>query len=229
MNHKNTFLINTKFILPLATIFIVINITADVIAYRFYHLGHFVISASGLIYPLCFCITDSITEVYGYSMARKVIWAGLIGELIFAGLVHVLIQLPLPSVGTNESAFIMTLGPILRFVVSCIIGDIVGIFLNVYCISKWKVQFNGRFFWLRSLVSTTFGELSMTFICVFLAFSGYNNFITNLKVALTTYMLLLFYSLILVWPTWLLTLILKNKENLDVYDTKTNFNPFRLS
>lgn len=229
MKPLNNFSLNTKFILPLTMIFIVINLTADVIAYRFYHLGHFVISASGIIYPLCFCISDSIAEVYGYSTARKIIWIGLIGELIFAALVHVLIQLPLPSIGTNESAFIITLGPILRFVVSCIIGDIAGIFLNVYCISKWKVKFKGRFFWLRSLVATTFGELSMTFICVFLAFSGYNNLVTNLKVALTTYMLLLFYSVILVWPTWLLTLILKRQENIDVYDTKTNFNPFKLN
>jgi uncharacterized integral membrane protein (TIGR00697 family) len=228
MKLQPTFSLNTKFIIPLAMLFVVINLAADAVAFRFYHLGNFVISASGIIYPLTFCISDSIAEVYGYSVARKVIWFGLICELIFAIMVDVLIQLPLPSVGSNGEAFLVTLGPVLRFVLSCIIGNIVGIFLNIYCISKWKVILQGRIFWVRSIFATCLGEFSMTFICVFLAFSGYNDIKTNLKVALTTYMLLVIYSIILVWPTWLLTVILKRKEGVDVYDTSINFNPFSL-
>lgn len=68
----------------------------------------------------------------------------------------------------------------------------------------------------------------MTFICVFLAFSGYNDMVDNLKMALTSYVWLVIYAAILVWPTWLFTVILKHKEGVDVYDIKTNFNPFRL-
>ena len=227
MKLQRTFALNSKFLLPLAMLYITINIASDVVAYRFYDFGHFAaISASGIIYPLTFCISDSVAEVYGYSAARKLIWAGLACELIFAIMINCLINLPLHSSVQNGKAFIITLGPILRFVLSCIIGDIAGFFLNVYCISKWKIIVHGRLFWLRSIISTSFGELSMTFICIFLAFSGYNQLGTNLKIALTTYSLLVLYSLILVWPTWLLTVILKRKEGVDVYDIGTNFNPF---
>lgn len=229
MKPQNTFSLNTRYILPLAMAFVVINIVADVTAYKFYHLGPFAISASGLIYPLSFCIMDSITEVYGYSIARKVIWFGLTSELIFAIMVDILIQLPLPSVGANGHAFVMVLGPVLRFVISCIIGDIAGIFLNVYCISKWKVKLKGRLFWFRSLLATNFGELAMVSICVFLAFAGYNRFGTNLRIILTTFIFLMISSMILVWPTWLLTIILKRKEGIDVYDTNVNFNPFHVN
>ena len=136
MKLQQTFSFNSKYLLPLAMLFVVINLAADVLAYRFYQLGPFVISASGLIYPLTFCITDSITEVYGYPVARKIIWLAFIGELLFAIIIVVLIQLPLTSIGTNKQAFIIALGSLLRFVGSCIVGDITGIFLNIYCISK---------------------------------------------------------------------------------------------
>jgi len=228
MKLQESFSLNAKFILPLAMLYITLNITSDTVAFRFYNLGELAISASGLIYPLSFFITDSIAEVYGYVAARKVIWAGLVCELIFAILAELLIRLPLKSPITNQHAFIITLGPVLRFVFSCIIGDIAGIFLNIYCISKWKIILNGRFFWIRSIFSTSLGELFQTFISVFLAFSGYSNFATNLRIAATTYGLLVAYAVILVWPTWLFTATLKRKERIDVYDIKTNFNPFRL-
>lgn len=227
MHLRREYSLNSKFLLVLSMLYIAINLTADAVAFRFYNFGQFSISASGLIYPLTFFITDSIAEIYGYSIARKVIWMGLACELFFAILIEILIRLPLASTTNNGEAFLTVLGPLLQFVLSCIIGDAVGIFLNVYCLSKWKIILKGKFFIMRSMFSTCFGELSMTFICIFLGFSGYNNLITNLKVAITTYLLLVIYAVILVVPTWLFTSILKRAENLDVYDINTNFNPFR--
>ena len=227
MNLRREYSLNSKFLLALVMIYMALNLTSDAIAFRFYNIGQFAISASGLIYPLTFFITDSIAEVYGYSIARKVIWIGLICEFMFAILIEILIRLPLTSTVDNGNAFLITLGPLLQFVLSCIVGDIVGIFLNVYCLSKWKVILKGRFFAARSIISTCLGELSMTFICILLGFSGYNDLTTNIKVAITTYALLVAYAVILVWPTWLFTSILKRVEKLDVYDINTNFNPFR--
>lgn len=228
MHLRREYSLNSKFLLLLAMLYISLNLSSAAVAFRFYNLGPFIISASGLIYPLTFFITDSIAEVYGYSIARKVIWMGLFCELVFAVIIEILIRLPFGSTVGNGDAFLIVFGPLLQFVLSCIVGDLFGIFLNVYCLSKWKVMLKGKLFGVRSIFSTCFGELSMTFICIFLGFSGYNNLATNFKVAITTYLFLVAYAMILVWPTWFFTSILKRVEKLDVYDINTNFNPFRL-
>lgn len=229
MNLRRKYALNSKFILLLSMLYITINLTCDVVAYKFYHLGSFLIAGSGVVYPITFFISDSIAEVYGYTVAKKIIWLGFICELIFAVLLEIVIRLPLQTYGKNSEAFVLVLGPMLRFVLSCIVADILGIFLNIYCISKWKLMLRGRFFVLRSILATCVGELAMTFISVFLAFSNYNDISENFMMALTSYLWLILYAGILVWPTWLFTSILKRIEKLDVYDINTNFNPFRLN
>ena len=229
---QKDFKLNTKYLLPMAMLYITFSFTSTVVAFRFYSYHGLAISASGLIYPLTFFISDAIAEVYGYQTARKVVWITLISSIVFASLIEVLIRLPLHSDPANTHAFIASLGSTLRFILSCIVGDIVGIFLNIYLVSKWKVKWKGRWigwFGVRSLLSTGLGELSMTFISIFLAFSSYNNLGTNLRIALTTYGVLLIYACIMVWPTWLLATILKRKEGIDVIDTKINYNPFRFN
>lgn len=68
MKLQQNFLLNSKYILPLTMLYITLNIACTVVAYRFYHFGNLLIAGSGIIYPLTFFISDSVAEVYGYSI-----------------------------------------------------------------------------------------------------------------------------------------------------------------
>jgi len=224
--NTNLFELNSRYLLPLMMLYLMATLAADVVAYKFVAIGPLIESGATLIFPFTYLIGDVVTEVYGYHIARKFIWLNLICELIFALLVIGIIHLESPAHMNSQAAFILSLGNLLRFVLSGVLGNICSDFLNVYLISSWKILTRGKLFWLRSLVSTALSELVLILITGFSAFTGAVHFNDVLKIAGSAYLMEIFYALIFVWPSWALIIFLKNAEGLDVYDHQINYNPF---
>ena len=67
----------------IAVIFVTCLITANIIAVKVVSLGPFILPAAIVIFPLSYIFGDILTEVYGYRWARRVIWLGFVGNLIF--------------------------------------------------------------------------------------------------------------------------------------------------
>ena len=59
-------------------------------------------------------------------------------------------------------------------------------------------------------------------------YSGMLDTRSAINMFFSIYGLELLYACITAWPAWLLSGFLKIKEQLDVYDIHTNFNPFSL-
>src|SRR5579863_4711022 len=91
------FALNSKCLLFIAMLYVTISVTATVLAYRFVAIGQTTVSGATIIFPFNFFIIDIIAEVYGFNISRKIIWMGLICELIFALLSEFLIFMPYPS------------------------------------------------------------------------------------------------------------------------------------
>src|SRR5260370_41236443 len=79
--------------------FVTVLICANVIgAAKRCRVGGFTFSAGVLFFPISYIFGDVLTEVYGYSRARKVVWAGF-GALAFAAFIGwaILQVLPAPA------------------------------------------------------------------------------------------------------------------------------------
>src|ERR1051325_11709723 len=60
--------------------------------------------AGVLFFPLSYLFDDILTEVYGYALARRVIWAGF-GALVFASLMSwVILELPPAPLWTDRKS-----------------------------------------------------------------------------------------------------------------------------
>ncbi len=59
-----------------ASVFVTCLITANIIAVKLFSVGPFVLPAAVIIFPISYIFGDILTEVYGYSRARRVIWLG---------------------------------------------------------------------------------------------------------------------------------------------------------
>ncbi len=221
------FELNSKFILPIIMLYVMATLAADVVAYKFVTIGPLVESGATLIFPLTYLLSDIVTEVYGYKIARKFIWLNLICELLFAVLIVAIVGMKSPAFLHRQHYFNLALGNTLRFVVSGIIANIISDFLNVYLISKWKIFMKGKHFWLRSVASTSISELFLVVITGLSAFTGTISFMHVVKVVSSAYIMELFYAFIFVWPGWMLILFLKKAENIDTYDYNIDYNPFR--
>lgn len=220
-----------RFILFLSMLFITIDLAAVSVAYKMVSLNLLFAINSGatFIFPMTYALGDVITEVYGYKIARKLIWLSLLLQFIFSLLVTTIVHLPSPSYWTGSSAYFLVFGSIIKFVLAGTIANLVSNFMNVYIVSKLKIPFEGKFFGIRSILSTAVSGFFLVAIIIAIGFTGKDLTITQSWIMFkSTYSLEILYSFLLVVPAALTTKFLKKSENVDVYDIDTNFNPFNL-
>lgn len=214
-------------LLIITVIFITSLITANVIAVKVVSLGFLILPAAIFVFPLSYIVGDVLTEVYGYRWARKVIWLGFLCNLIFVFFAWVGQLLPAASFWEGQEAYVSILGYAPRLLVASFCGYLVGEFANSFIMAKMKVATQGRWLWARTIGSTIVGQGLDTSIFIIIAFAGTPSF---------TPMLILYHWLaktaieVLATPlTYKAVNYLKKKEKIDVYDDKTNFNPFTIS
>jgi uncharacterized integral membrane protein (TIGR00697 family) len=181
-----------------------------------------------LFFPLTFTICDIVGEVYGYAYPRLFIWIGILAEFVFSFVLIFVSHLPAPPFFEHADAYQIVFDPTVRYVASGLIGLLVGEFVNIYLLAKWKIRVKGKFFKLRSLISTAIGQGSLTIIVDLLNYSGKINHSDLIWMMVCGYLWKMIYAFLMVFPAWLLVKYLKKVENVDYYDIHTNFNPFIL-
>ncbi len=211
----------------ITAVFITSLITANVIAVKLVSFGPVILPAAILIFPLSYIFGDVLTEVYGYRQARRIIWLAFICNLIFVIFVWVGQILPPASFWEGQAAYERILGYTPRLLTASFLGYLVGEFANSFILARMKVLTRGRWLWSRTIGSTVVGQGLDTTIFITVAFFGTPAF---LPVMILYHWLAKTVIEALATPaTYRLVNYLKRKEGIDVYDDKTNFNPFRIA
>lgn len=186
-----------------------------------------------VFFPISYIFGDVLTEVYGYSRARRAIWAGF-AALIFAMLMsQVVFRLPVdPGEPLNDElqpAIQALFANTPRIVIASIVAFLVGDFINAYVMAKMKIWTNGRWLWTRTIGSTILGQGADTLIFYPLAFAFvYQGDNTLAKVILVNWLLKVGVEALMTPATYKMCSWLKAKENEDAFDRDTNFNPFHV-
>ena len=199
-----------------------------VVSNRLTNIGGLLEPGGIYFFPLTFPILDIMGEVYGYSYPRLFIWVGAIAEILFAFAVTSVAYFPYPDYFHEARAYHIVFDPTIRFVFSSLFGTMIGEFLNVYLLAKWKVKLQGKSYVMRSILTTAVGQAALTVIVDLLAFSGSMSFMHLFWMMLCGYLYKMAYSVLFAFPSWVVIKKLKEKENVDYFDINTNFNPFRL-
>lgn len=193
-------------------------------------LGTLTFGAGVLFFPISFIFGDILTEVYGYAASRRVIWAGFAG-LAFASLMAwMIVALPPAPFWENQHEYEVAFGSTWRISLAGLVAFAVGEFVNSFVMAKMKVWSAGRHLWQRTIASTVFGEAIDTVMFVPLAFWN-TGIIPNDKIPLVIGAQIISKILIEVAFTpvvYKVVAFLKRAEDVDYYDTNTNFNPFTL-
>lgn len=199
-------------------------------------LANKLISISGLIvpggilvFPCIFTICDIVGEVYGYAYPRLFIWIGVMAEFLFSLVVIGVSHTDAPIYFQHAEAYQAVFDPTFRYVLSGLTALLIGEFVNVYLLAKWKIALQGRLFVLRYLFSNAIGQAMLTIIVDLLNYTGKMPFKDILGMMCSGYLFKLSIAVILAFPAWLLIRFLKKVEHVDHYDVNTNFNPFMLS
>ena len=194
-------------------------------------LGTITFGAGVLFFPISFIFGDILTEVYGYAVSRRVIWAGFAGLAFASFMAWMIVAMPAAPFWQHQEAYEIAFGSTWRISLAGLIAFAVGEFTNSWVMAKMKIWSKGQHLWQRTISSTLFGESIDTVIFVPLAFWN-SNIIPNEQLPLVMGAQIIAKILleILFTPVvyWVVN-FLKKAEKIDFYDYKTNFSPFKVS
>lgn len=214
--------------LAITTLFVTALITSNVAAVKLVVLCGLTVSGAELVFPVSYIFGDVLTEVYGYSRARLVIWTGFACNLFFVFFIWLAGKMPAASFWCHQDAYETILGAAPRMLAASFVAFLAGEFVNSYIMAKLKIHTGGRHLWVRTIGSTMAGQAFDTVIFVTVAFWGV---IPPWAVMLTVFHQWLFkcaFEALFTPVTYKVVGFLKEKEGVDVYDHHTAFNPFYL-
>ena len=190
-------------------------------------IGDWPFGAGILFFPVSYVIGDILTEVYGYGRARRCIWAGFAALLFMAFMSWVVVALPPAATWTGQAAYEAVFGQVPRIVLASIIAFWAGEFVNSFVLAKMKIATKGKYLWTRTIGSTVAGQGVDSLIFYPLAFYGLWDTDTLLIVLLTQWALKVAWEALLTPATYAAVGFLKRREEVDVYDSGTDFTPFK--
>jgi len=218
-----------KYLPILSGIFTANLILSTVLNAKIIMIFGYAFPAGILTFPISFLFADALTEVYGYSATRKVIWTGFAIQIFAAISVWAAIRLPSAAFWSNQAAFATTLGQVPRIVVASIIAYFGGEFCNSYVLARSKIGSEGKNMWVRFVTSTMAGEAVDTLVFMTIAFLGVFPPGSMLTLFVTSWLLKVIWEIVALPVSVPVVRWLKNKENEDYFDRGTNFNPFHVS
>ncbi|GLR27624.1 queuosine precursor transporter [Limnobacter litoralis] len=192
-------------------------------------VGSVTFGAGVLFFPISYLYGDILTEVYGYGLDRRAVWAGF-GGLIFASfMAWVVVHLPAaPFWQDRQAAIESVFGNTWRIVLASLVAFWSGSFANSFVLAKMKILTKGKHLWTRTIGSTLVGELVDSSLFYTIAFWGIMTKEQLITVTLTQYVLKTGWEVVATPLTYWIVASLKRAENEDYYDTNTSFNPFTL-
>ncbi len=189
----------------------------------------FVYGAGILFFPLGYVIGDVLTEVYGYARARRVIWVGFAALIFMALMSYVVVSLPPADGWEGQAAYEAVFGSTWRIVAASLIAFWAGEFVNSFVMARMKIWTKGRALWTRTIGSTVVGQGVDSLLFYPIAFWGVWSNEQVLTVMVTNWALKVAWEAVLTPVTYQVVGTLKRREGVDVFDTDTDFTPFKAS
>lgn len=229
MNQTNQNSKNLLYFDIIMALFVAVLIISNIAATKILKLGPFTFDGGTILFPLSYIFGDILTEVYGYKRARRVIWTGFFCTFLMAAILMIVGKLTPAADWPFQDAYMAILGMTPRIVLASLIAYLAGEFSNSFSLAKIKIATKGKWLWLRTISSTVLGQGVDTLLFVVIAFAGI--FPTSLLVVMivSNYIFKVGVEVAITPLTYKVVGFLKRKEGVDVYDVKTNFNPFKVN
>ena len=225
---KSTNVIQNKFILLLSFLYLNLILLSNIIGSKLTSLGSFEFPAVLYFFPITFILGDVITEVYGYSVARFVIWLGFFSNFLIITGIMLVGMLPSAEHWNLQSEYNAIFNPSFQISLASCLAYLGSEFLNAALLSKFKKKINGRFLWARIMTASFVSGGIDSFIFCSVAFMKRLPNDLILKMIFAQFIFKFIYELFFSPVTCYLCKVLKKSEHIDKYDHDVNYSPFRL-
>ncbi len=226
MNNKDN-KVSVLFML-FSILFCVCLIAANVLETKQIAFGSISLTGGLIVFPVSYIINDCVCEVWGYKKTRMLIWTGFAMNFFFVMLGAICDMIPGAPYWTNDEGFHAVFGLAPRIAFASFLAFICGSFVNAYVMSKMKLSSGGKYFSLRAVVSTIFGESVDSIIFFPLALWGV---VPNEELPwlmLWQVFLKTAYEVVVLPLTIRVVRYVKRHEQVDTYDNDVNYSIWRV-
>jgi uncharacterized integral membrane protein (TIGR00697 family) len=220
-------------VLLVSNIIAIKPVTLFTLPFNFIGSDLFVVSAAIVCFPVGYIISDILTEVYGFRVARGVIWLGFVCNLLMVVLFWVGDMIPGAFFWENQEEYQTILGATGWIMLGSFVAYIVGEFTNAVVMVLLKNRTQGRYLWLRTISSTVVGQGidSILFFTIAFGVSGLwigpdGSWLPVFNAAICAWIAKSVYEIIATPLTYIVVGWLKRTERMDVYDAPRSLNPF---
>ncbi len=218
-------------------LFVTVLLVSNIIAVKLIHVGTLpfqflgsdllFLPAAMVVFPVSYIIGDVLTEVYGFKLARGVIWLGFACNALGALFIWLGGLIPAEIFWANQEAYDAILGQARWVLLGSFAAYLVGEFSNSMVLAWLKNVTEGRFLWLRTISSTVVGQGFDSFVFIFIAFGIGGDLPTDqlFRIVLIQWFAKIAYEALATPLTYAVVTYLKRREQLDVYDPPGSLNP----
>lgn len=211
----------------------VLNITfqliSDATAGKLIPVFDTAVSVTILYFPLVYIISDIVTEVYGYAVARQILWYTVLASVIAGITYQFAVALPSPDFFEETLAYKAVFDVVPRILVGGWLAVFAGDITNNFILSKMKIWTNGKHLWARTIGSTIAGQFVNTAVFFTIGLWGILPLEQLLPAILVGWGIKTAIEALMTPVTYTIVNKVKEIEKIDHFDTGTNFNPFKFS
>ena len=187
-----------------------------------------IVSVSVICFPIGYIISDVLTEVYGFRVARGVIWLGFVCNLLMVFLYWLGGIIPGPVFYEGQDAYDAILGTTGWLLLGSFMAYVIGEFTNATVMVVLKNKTQGRMLWLRAVASTIVGQGVDSWIFYLIAFgaSGLWGWEAAAQGAIFGWIVKVLFEVAALPLTYTVVTWLKKKEQMDIYEPAHSLIPF---
>lgn len=229
-NYNNRIQAQFKYYVLLTVIYASLMITAQAVAYRLIAIGPFLEPGGIFVFPATFVISDIISEVYGPTLARRSIFIALFAQAFYSLLPIVVNAMPHPAGESHaqmNAAYQLIFNRSWLVFLSNLVAVLIGMVLNTQLIAKTKLITRGKYFSIRSFISSAIGEFFLTAIIVAIALVPIEGVFVGFKLFVNMFLFKAIFSIIVIIPASFLVVLFKKLDRVDVYEESVTLNPMK--
>ena len=215
----------TGLLVVLTALFVTVLVTSNIMAVKIVEVWGRILPAAIVLFPITYILGDVLTEVYGFRMARRVIWLGFLCNTVAVVGFWIGGLLPAAVFWEDQEAYKAILGYTPRLLAASFAGYLVGEFSNSIVLSRLKLATEGRWLWLRTIGSTIVGQGLDSAVFITAAYAGTLAGGDLVELALTQWIVKVIYEAAATPLTYAVVTYLKRREGIDTYDRQVSLNP----
>ena len=188
----------------------------------------YIVSVAVICFPLSYIISDVLTEVYGFRVARGVIWLGFACNLLMVMIFFIGGAIPGAVFWEDQDAYETILGTTGWVLAGSFVAYLIGEFSNAMVMVVLKNRTAGRHLWLRTISSTFVGQGvdSIMFYGIAFGISGIWPMMDVVRAMILAWIAKTIYEIVATPVTYMVVGWLKRTERMDIYDAPHSMNPF---